>query len=135
MQYIVAAMIAALTATASYGQDIHVHSWGNDSCGKYLAAVYGHRPGAPMGFSDRQQGQFYDGHTIYMAWLGGFLSATNMWVTQDPNGIKDDKAAIDVWVRKWCEQNPTKPLVEAAWEFVWDQRREYLEQWLTRRAR
>jgi hypothetical protein len=88
-----------------------------------------------MGFNDPQRGQFSDDHTIYMAWLGGFLSATNMWVTNGPNGIESDGSAIDVWIRKWCEQNPTKALVEAASEFVWDQRKDYLEAWFARQAR
>jgi hypothetical protein len=70
-----------------------------------------------------------------MVWLSGFLSATNVWVTQEPNGIRYDNAAIDVWIRKWCEQNPTKPLWEAALQFVWDQRKEYLQGWFAKQAR
>ena len=70
-----------------------------------------------------------------MAWLAGFLDATNLWVTNDRNSIQSDNAAIDVWIRKWCEQNPTKTLVEAASAFVWDQRKEYLEAWSARQAR
>ena len=70
-----------------------------------------------------------------MAWLAGFLDATNLRVTNDRNSIQSDNAAIDVWIRKWCEQNPTKTLVEAASAFVWDQRKEYLEAWSARQAR
>jgi hypothetical protein len=53
-----------------------------------------------------------------MDWLDGFFSATNVWVLNDPNGIKNDNAAVDAWIRKWCEQNPTKLLIDAAWAFV-----------------
>ncbi len=53
-------------------------------------------------------------------------------VTNEPNGIKNDDAAIDVWIRKWCEQNPTNKLIDAAWAFVWDQRKDYLEAWFPR---
>jgi hypothetical protein len=136
MRYTVAAVLAALIlSTASYGQGIYVHSWGTHSCGKYLAAVHGHPPGAGIGFNDRQRGQFSDDHTLYMGWLGGFLSATNWFVMDEPNGIKTDSAAIDVWIRKWCEQNPTKSLAEAASAFVVDQRKEYLQGWFARQAR
>jgi hypothetical protein len=48
------------------------------------------------------------------------------------NDIKIDTAAIDVWIRKWCEQNPTKTLFEAAWAFVWDQRKDDLEAYFAR---
>ena len=71
-----------------------------------------------------------------MDWLGGFFTATNLWVTNEPNvRIKSDNAAIDVWIRKWCEKNPTKTLVDAAAEFVRDQRKDYLEAWSARQAR
>ena len=56
-------------------------------------------------------------------------------MTNDRNSIQSDNAAIDVWIRKWCEQNPTKTLVEAASAFVWDQRKDYLEAWSARQAR
>jgi hypothetical protein len=62
-----------------------------------------------------------------MAWLDGFLSATNWWIMDaERNDIQNDGAAIDGWIRKWCEQNATKHLIEAASAFVWDQRQEYL---------
>jgi hypothetical protein len=55
-----------------------------------------------------------------------------MRVTNEPNGITLDAAAIDVWIRKWCEQNPTKPLAEAAMAFVWDQQPEAYKSWFAR---
>jgi len=135
MRYIVAVVIAALAlTTASHGQDrkYFIHSWGNNSCGKYLAAIHGHAPGAGSGFNDRWRGQLYDDHALYMAWLGGFFSAINLSVMDEPNEIRSDPAAIDVWIRKWCEQNPTKQLIDAAFQFLWDQRKDYLEAWLAR---
>jgi hypothetical protein len=78
---------------------------------------------------------YSDDHFRYMGWLNGFLIATNWWVTREPNGIQSDDAAIDVWIRKWCEQNPTKPLAHAASAFVRDQRKDYLEAWSARQAR
>ena len=136
MRYIVTVVIAALTvSTGSYAQHGYVYDLGIDSCGKYLAAVHGHRPGVGKVFHHPQRGQFFDEHLRYMAWLEGFFSATNLWVTTEPNGIQSDDAAIDVWIRRWCEQNPTKLLADAAWAFVWDQRREYLQEWMTRQSR
>jgi hypothetical protein len=61
--------------------------------------------------------------------VSGFFSATNWLVMDEHNQLRIDNAAVDVWIRKWCEQNPTKALVEAAWAFVWDQRKEYLQAW------
>ena len=137
MRYVVtvAALILSYGITASYAQQAYVHGMGNNSCGKYLAAVHGHAPGKGSGFNDRWRGKFSDDHSLYMAWLGGFFSAMNWLVLDEPNGIKTDNAAIDVWIRKWCEQNPTKTLLDAASAFVWDQRKDYLEAWSARQAR
>ena len=137
MRYIVtvAALILSYGITASYAQQAYVHGMGSNSCGKYLAAVYGHAPGKGIGFNDRWRGKFSDDHSLYMAWLGGFFSAMNWLVLDEPNGIKTDNAAIDVWIMKWCEQNPTKTLLDAASAFVWDQRKDYLEAWSARQAR
>ena len=137
MRYIatVAALILSYGPTASYAQQAYVHGMGNNSCGKYLAAVHGHAPGKGSGFNDRWRGKFSDDHSLYMQWLAGFLTATNLWVTNEPNSIRFDGAAIDVWIRKWCEQNPTKTLLDAASAFVWDQRKDYLEAWSARQAR
>jgi hypothetical protein len=99
MRYIVAVVIAVLSlSTPSYGQNrtFSIHSWGLHSCGKYLAAVHGHAPGTGMGFNDRQRGQFSDDHIVYMAWLGGFFSAVNVFAMDEPNQIQSDNAAI------WC---------------------------------
>jgi hypothetical protein len=137
MRYIVT-VAALILSYASYAQSqsFYVHNWGNHSCGKYLAAVHGNPPGAGRAFNNPQRGHFYDDHHLYMAWLGGFFTATNMWVLNDDNGIRGDNAAIDVWIRKWCEQNPTKPLFHAAEEFLRDQRKDYLDAWsASRRAR
>ena len=136
MRYIVtvAALILSCAPTASYAQQ-DVSAPGTHSCGKYLAAVHGHAPGTGTGFKEHSRGQFSDDHTLYMAWLDGFFTATNLWVMNEPNGIRSDQAAIDVWIRKWCEQNPTKTLVDAASAFVWDQRKDYLEAWFARQAR
>jgi hypothetical protein len=115
MRYIVT-VAALILSYASYAQSqgIYIYSLGGHSCGKYLAAVHGHPPGIGKVINHPQDGRFSDDHYLYMAWLEGFFSATNVWVTNEPNGIKSDSAYIDVWIRKWCEQNPTKPLIEAA---------------------
>ncbi len=138
MRYIVtvAALILSYAPTASYAQGVYVSGLGAHSCGKYLAAVHGHPPGIGMGFNDPQRGRFSDDHSRYMAWLGGFFTAMNWLVMDGANQFQSDDAAIDVWIRKWCDQNPTtKTLIEAASAFIWDQRKDYLEAWSARQAR
>jgi hypothetical protein len=137
MRYIVTVAVLILSSAchAQDGKVAWVRGLGNDSCGKYLAAVHGHAPGAGNTVNHPQHGRYYDDHVRYMDWLSGFVGATNWWVADEPNQIRVDNAAIDVWIRKWCEQNPTKALVEAASAFVWDQRKDYLDAFFARQAR
>jgi hypothetical protein len=137
MRYIVivAALILSYGTTAGYAQGTYIYALGTHSCGQYLAAVHGHPPGIGYLINHPQQGRYYDDHSRYMGWLEGFFTATNWWVTNEPNGIKSDHAATDVWIRKWCEQNPTKRLIDAASAFIWDQRKDYLEAWGARQTR
>jgi hypothetical protein len=132
----IAALVLSYAATAhAQSRTVYVFDPGNDLCGKYLAAAHDHPPGKGRAL-DRPEGQYSDEHSRYMAWVDGFLSATNWWVMDaERNDIQNDGAAIDVWTRKWCEQNPTKHLIEAASAFVWDQRKEYLLAWFARQAR
>jgi hypothetical protein len=134
MRYIVtvAALILSYAPTVSYAQWVTLSGLGGQSCGKYLAAVHGHAPGKGNVVSHPQQGRFWDEHSRYMDWLSGFVGATNWFVLDERNQIQVDNAAIDVWIRKWCEQNPTEPLAYAASQFVWDQRKDYLEAWYAR---
>jgi hypothetical protein len=133
MRYIVMVIAALTLSTACHAQgvDAYISGLGYNSCGKYLAAVHGQAPGTGKLLTG-PEGQLFDDHTRYMDWLDGFFSATNVWVLNDPNGIKNDNAAVDAWIRKWCEQSPTKLFIDAAWAFVWDQRKDYLEAWSAR---
>jgi len=134
MRYIITVIAALILSTACGAQEWgvkFVSGLGNNSCGQYLAAVHGHPPGKGM-VLNHPDGRAYDYHTRYMDWIAGFSTATNWGVMDEHNQLRIDFAAIDVWIRKWCEQNPTKSLFEAAWAFVWDQRKEYLQSYFAR---
>ena len=96
----------------------------SSSCGRYLSAVYNLPPGQ-TGSVQLPEGRFFNEAARYFDWLAGFVSASNGWITRSGTGnsIRADYAAIDVWMRKWCEQNPTKSVAEAASEFVTSQSR------------
>lgn len=49
------------------------------------------------------------------------MTAMNMVWSEPAMQITADAAAIDDWIRKWCEQNPTRLLVHAAAAFAREQ--------------
>jgi hypothetical protein len=111
--------------TVGYAQVFYATGMGNKSCGQYLSAVHNHPPGKHR-LAELQEGKFFDEHALYSEWLAGFISASNYWIVRagTGNSVKADYAATDVWVRKWCEQNPTKKVLEAAIAFLLEQNRQ-----------
>lgn len=122
---VIVALLLSCVPTPSYPQTIiFALGKGNNSCGRYLSGVHNHPPGTPR-VMKHEEGRFADEHSGYLDWLAGFVTASNAWIarTGTGNSIRTDYAAIDVWVRKWCEQNPTRSVFEAANAFVMDHNR------------
>src|SRR6266478_4255551 len=118
---VIAVLLLNCISATGYAQTFS-YGMGSNSCGQYLAAVYGHAP-ATYGVVDVRGERFFDQHALYKEWLLGFVTATNVESVTSGTGstIKTDPPAMDVWMRKWCEQNPTKFVSEAAWAFILDQ--------------
>jgi len=121
------AIVALLcVSTAAYAQEtvFVIGTIGQSSCGQYLSAVHNEPPGRYRTLNHPQEGKYYNEHTRYLDWVMGFLTGMNLSsVRTGGRSINTDTAAIDVWFKRWCEQNPTKQLFEAAWAFIEDQRR------------
>jgi hypothetical protein len=120
-----AALLLSFVSTAGYAQEFAVHGAGLDSCGKYLSAAHDQPPGRYRYFKGPQGATLFDEHGVYIEWLLGFITAANRSSSSagTRSNVQTDAAAIDVWIRKWCEQNPTQMVSEAAWAFIQDQRR------------
>jgi len=120
IQIILAVLLVITTSVGARG--FTTHGWGNYFCGQYLSAVHNLPPGHGS-WIDRPSGRFVDDAAQYQHWLSGFISASNLWIYRAGVGkdVKADHAATDVWMRRWCEQNPTKTVFEAVYEFVREQ--------------
>lgn len=93
---------------------------GNDSCGQFLASTYGIPPGKGQTLV-QPNATYYDQSTLYAEWLQGFLSGVNIMAdaaTPGATQITSDYPAVDLWVRHWCEGNPTANLFKAAAAFA-----------------
>ena len=108
---------AAVPAFAEQQEATIVLGAGQKTCGEYLAMVYGLLPGS-FRIETTPTGKTYgnDARALY-EWLAGYISAAN---ATSPDGvqIKTNPAAIDVWMRKHCEQNRTGSISHAAQQFV-----------------
>jgi hypothetical protein len=108
---------AAVPAFAEQQEATIVLGAGQKTCGEYLAVVYGLVPGR-FRIETTPTGKTYgnDARALY-EWLAGYISAANA-TSSDGVQIKTNPAAIDVWMRKHCEQNRTGSISHAAQQFV-----------------
>jgi hypothetical protein len=120
-----AALLLSFVSTGGYAQVFTAHGVGLGSCGKYLSAAHNQPPGRYMNFKGAQGAPLFDEHGLYIEWLLGFITAINRSLLSagTRSDVQTDAAAIDVWIRKWCEQNPTRTVAEAACAFTQGQHR------------
>jgi hypothetical protein len=97
-----------------------VHGIGGKSCDDYLSAMSDHAPGTGMQIKQADR-EYFDAAVVQREWLAGFITAMNTMWSEPAMQITTDAAAIDVWIRGWCEQNRNGTLVHAAAAFVREQ--------------
>jgi hypothetical protein len=101
---------------------------GTDSCADYVAADNSFAPGTEGEVPSIQGKQYVSKNAIYHQWISGFLSAEGLDMALAGNGGPHDKisialespdfAAVDLWIKNWCEANPDKPIFSAAGAWI-----------------
>jgi len=103
-----------VVSSSAFGQDIYVKGVGGQSCDSFTAAVSGNAPGE--GVHIIRQGQtFHSEARLFAEWLQGFITAINL---NGARQITTDFSSIELWMRNWCQANPTKMVFDAIQPFV-----------------
>jgi hypothetical protein len=96
---------------------VTVMGMGTSSCGRFIAAIGKHAPGEYQSLK-RADGELVSENAEYQQWLLGFVSGINVARASDEQQqrIMDriDMAGIDLWLRNWCNKNPTKEVIDGA---------------------
>jgi hypothetical protein len=118
-----AAMTLGTVARAETGVAI---GWGvgSHSCGRFIAAI-GNLPPGQYRPIDTGNVHFVSENTQYQQWLMGFLTGFNFNIANggDPEqqiSGRIDLAGMDLWMRNWCNQHPTKLVYDAADAFIFE---------------
>jgi hypothetical protein len=82
-----------------------------------LIASIGDVPPGRLKTTKTAAGVVLNEYARYQEWLGGFISGFNA-VHEEKQQIRTDMAAIDLWLRNWCNKHPTKPVFDAAIAFI-----------------
>jgi hypothetical protein len=91
--------------------------FGNDSCGKYLAATEGRGPSMSYTLQN-PLGEFTDRSALYYQWIQGFLTGINITNWGKAPQMNVDMEGVDLWIRKYCRENPTDNITLAVKAFV-----------------
>jgi hypothetical protein len=113
---LLAAMIWGSVAHAEIG--VYVKGVGVYSCGKFIGAIGDERPGQYSEINTRK-GILVSENTEYQQWLLGYVSAYNvLMAATEQQQIRSDAAAMDLWMRNWCNKNPTKSVYDGVNAFI-----------------
>jgi hypothetical protein len=109
-----AAMIGGTVAHAE--TTVTVFGTGAFSCGKFIATIGNAAPGKVLVMDNTGSGRFISENSMYQQWLTGFMTGVNVALAgeleQQIKGL--DLAGMDLWMRNWCNQHPTKAVFDGA---------------------
>ena len=65
----------------------------------------------------RREGPIFSENLVYQQWMYGFITAINL-SRIEADQIRVDNAAVDLWMRNYCNKYPTDDFSRAAAMFV-----------------
>jgi len=111
-----AALLLSPLAEAAESPQWVVLGIGTDSCASYTLALDADRPTAAIKMDVKV---YYTTANAYAQWLSGFVTAANMSGPEDLKyQINVDVNGVALWVKNYCVQYPSEPIVAAAGAFV-----------------
>lgn len=118
--FLVATFGAGAAEAGSPDDPLAYYGFGGRSCGAIASITYSTPPGTYRSITSKGE-EYTSASKSYQEWLQGFVSAINFKnaFTEPPKKqITVDLAGMDLWVRNWCEKNPTADLMTAALAMV-----------------
>jgi hypothetical protein len=99
---------------SAFAQEVPIFGAGGQSCGAFIAATGGLGPGLTRSVKEQDGETYYSVNALYNQWALAFLSASNLLTASN---IKVDLAGVDLWLRNWCNNNPTSQFAAALLAF------------------
>lgn len=116
----------SLLFTSTHVSAIESNQWvisgiGGDSCASYVLALSESRPTAAIIMEGKT---FYTTANAYTQWINGFITATNLTREPGQGQIQVDVNGIALWIKNYCEANPSESIVMGAGAFIRAHRQE-----------
>lgn len=103
----------AIPSAALSEELVTVYGEGSDSCGSYTLAL---SENPPTGGIKLKGEDYYSKAAAYSQWVAGFVTANNFSGRRVPSHI--DFNGMSMWIKSYCEKNPTETIAHAAEAFV-----------------
>lgn len=115
----VAVVLAAPANSQGKKTHIAVQGVGAESCGSYVLAIQKNGPASSLEW----KGERYSTPTkTYVQWIAGYVSAHNAMKLIDGRGDEQvvgvDLNGMALWIKNFCEKNPTVTILNAASTFI-----------------
>lgn len=90
------------------------------SCGQFVAVTEGHKLSTRTEVT-RDGAKYWNEGAVFMEYAYGLLTGINIARARDgQQQIRNDNAAIELWLRNWCTKNPKRDFFEAISSFAAD---------------
>ena len=116
-----AAMIWGAVAHAETGS-VTVKGVGAYSCAQFIATIGNHAPGETAVKGNTGSGRLVGENSLYQQWVMGFATGFNATQAGEQQIKGVDLAAVDLWMRNWCNQHPEKMVFDGAVAFIAEMR-------------
>lgn len=107
------AIFIVVMAPPAHAQKVMVVGVGSDSCGSYVLALAKNAPTRAMRMEEQL---YYTDTAAYAQWISGYVTANAFAGRPIPEHI--DFNGIMMWVKSYCDTNPTHTIAHAAQAFV-----------------
>lgn len=113
-------LVTALTFLCAPALSLEPNQWvvtgiGNDSCASYVLALTENRPTAAITYDGKT---YFTTANAYTQWVTGFVTATNLAGKPGSGQMQVDVNGIALWVKQYCEANPSASVVMGAGAFI-----------------
>jgi hypothetical protein len=118
-------LAVVLISGTAHADEILVIGAGQKTCGSFISAV-GDAPPGQFPLVNTRHGEFDGELRNYQSWLMGFATGVNAEQAENQGQqiFKVDIAAIDLWMRNWCNRHPTQTVFEGALAFRTEMRKQ-----------
>ena len=111
--FVLGLIAVLLTASSAQAQKVKVIGVGSDSCGSYVLALAKNPPTQAI----LMEGQvYYTDTAAYAQWISGYVTANAFAGRPVQENI--DFNGIMMWVKNYCDTNPSHTIAHAAQAFV-----------------